>query len=529
MSYIWSPEKKFSTWRRLWIALAKAEQELGIPITDEQIAQMEEHIMDIDFERAEEKEAETRHDVMAHVYTFGECCPAAQGIIHMGATSCFVGDNTDIVQLKEGMELLQRKIVKLLDQMKTFALEHRAHATLGFTHYQAAQLTTVGKRMTLYMQDFLMDLEHLDREMDDLPLRGLKGTTGTQATFLELFGGDHAKVKECNRKVCEYMGFKKWIAVSGQTYTRKIDYHILSILSGVAQSAYKMCGDIRLLANLKEIEEPFGKDQIGSSAMAYKRNPMRSERVCSLARYVMSLPAAAAQTHATQWFERTLDDSSIRRIILPEAFLAVDVILNIVANITDGLQVWPQVIRAHVMAELPFMATEKILMACCKKGGDRQVLHHAIRAHSMEAGKVVKAEGKANDLLERVRRDPLFAAIHEELDDLVDPMLFVGRAPEQVDEFMVSEIVPMLNKHHILLMIDNQDGEDDEVEDAEEELDEEEDDVDDVDEDEEDVDDKLLSRIFIRLSLAAGLLFIPAHLGLSSSSLLVPRPLLFQP
>jgi len=458
MSYIWSPEKKFSTWRRLWIALAKAEKELGIDITDEQIAQMEAHVMDIDFERAEKKEKETRHDVMAHVYTYGEAAPAAQGIIHMGATSCFVGDNTDIVQLKEGMELLQRKLVKLLAQMKTFAVEQRAHATLGFTHYQAAQLTTVGKRMTLYMQDFLIDLEHLEREIAALPMRGLKGTTGTQATFLELFEGDHEKVKECNRKVCEYMGFNKWVAVSGQTYTRKIDYHILSVLSGVAQSAYKMCGDIRLLANLKEIEEPFGKDQIGSSAMAYKRNPMRSERVCSLARYVMGLPAAAAQTHATQWFERTLDDSSIRRIILPEAFLAVDVILNIVANVTDGLQVWPQVIRAHVMAELPFMATEKILMACCKKGGDRQALHHAIREHSMDAGRVVKAEGKPNDLLERIRLDPLFSVVHNELDELVDPMLFVGRAPEQVDEFISEEIDPILAKHKELLAVENKDG-----------------------------------------------------------------------
>jgi adenylosuccinate lyase len=312
--------------------------------------------------------------------------------------------------------------------------------------------------MTLYMQDFLMDLNNVNRELESLPMRGLKGTTGTQATFLELFEGDHEKVKECNRKVCAYMGFDKWVAVSGQTYTRKIDYQILSVLSGIAQSAYKMCGDIRLLANLKEIEEPFGKDQIGSSAMAYKRNPMRSERVCSLARYVMGLPAAAAQTHATQWFERTLDDSSIRRIILPEGFLAVDVILNIVANVTDGLQVWPQVIRKNLMAELPFMATEKILMACCKKGGDRQVLHHAIREHSMDAGKVVKAKGKPNDLMERIKKDPLFASVHDELDALVDPMLFVGRAPEQVDEFLAEEIDPVLKKYAALLTIANKDG-----------------------------------------------------------------------
>jgi len=458
MSNIWSPEKKFSTWRKLWVALATAEKELGIAITDEQIKELSENIMNIDFEKAEAKETETRHDVMAHVYTYGEVAPSAKGIIHLGATSCFVGDNTDIVQIKESLVILRRKLVQLLDQMRIFAENNRALPTLGFTHYQAAQLTTVGKRCTLWMQDFLIDLNEIERHIDTLPMRGLKGTTGTQATFLELFEGDHKKVTDCNKRVCELMGFDKWVPVSGQTYTRKIDYQILSALSGIAQSAYKMCGDIRLLANLKEIEEPFAKTQIGSSAMAYKRNPMRSERVCSLARYVMSLPVNAAHTHATQWFERTLDDSAIRRIILPEAFLAIDVILNLCSNITNGMVVYDRVIHARVMSELPFMATEKILMECVKAGGDRQDLHEAIRVHSMEAGKRVKMEGVANDLLERIQNDDLFSAIHNKIESLVKPIDFVGRAPEQVDEFVEEHITPLLTKYKDDLNIASTDG-----------------------------------------------------------------------
>ena len=364
MSFVWSPAMKFTTWRKLWIALATAEQELGIDISDEQLAEMREKMYDVDFEFAAQKEREFRHDVMGHVHAFGEVAPAAMPIIHLGATSCYVGDNTDLVQLRDALYLVKRKLVQTINILKEFAVKYRDLPTLGYTHYQPAQLTTVGKRCTLWMQDLLLDLQKVDREIKDLPMRGVKGTTGTQASFLELFNGDHDKVKALNKRVTELMGFEKVIPVSGQTYTRKIDYSVLSVLSGVAQSAYKMCGDIRLLSNLKEVEEPFSKTQIGSSAMAYKRNPMRSERVCSLARYVMGLPNAAANTHASQWFERTLDDSAIRRIILPEGFLATDVILTMLSNIGDGLHVWPNVVKAHVMAELPFMSTEVILMEC---------------------------------------------------------------------------------------------------------------------------------------------------------------------
>jgi adenylosuccinate lyase len=364
MSFIWSPAMKFSTWRKLWTALATAEQELGLDISDEQLKSMREKLYEIDFEFAAKKEAEFRHDVMGHVHAFGQVAPEAMPIIHLGATSCYVGDNTDLIQIRDALKLIQRKIIQVLATMKEFAVKYRDLPTLGFTHYQPAQLTTVGKRCTLWMQDLLLDLERVNYEIDSLPMRGVKGTTGTQASFLELFDGDHEKVKALNRRVCELMGFTHSIAVSGQTYTRKIDYAVLSVLSAIAQSAYKMCGDIRLLANLKEVEEPFSKTQIGSSAMAYKRNPMRSERVCSLARYIMGLPSAAANTHASQWFERTLDDSAIRRIILPEGFLGADVILSLLNNIADGLHVWPNVVKAHVLAELPFMATENIIMEC---------------------------------------------------------------------------------------------------------------------------------------------------------------------
>jgi len=364
MSFIWSPAMKFTTWRKLWTALATAEQELGLDITDAQLAEMRAHLYDVDFVLAAQKESEFRHDVMGHVHAFGAQAPSAMPVIHLGATSCYVGDNTDLIQIREALHLIKRKLVKVLATLKTFAVKYKDMPTLGFTHYQPAQLTTVGKRCTLWMQDLMLDLERVDREIENLPMRGVKGTTGTQASFLELFDGDHDKVKALNRRVCELMGFKTAIPVSGQTYTRKIEFFILSVLSGIAQSAYKMCGDVRLLANLKEVEEPFAKTQIGSSAMAYKRNPMRSERVCSIARYVMGLPDGAANTHANQWFERTLDDSAIRRIILPEAFLGTDVILGLLDNISDGLHVWPEVVRAHVMAELPFMATENILMEC---------------------------------------------------------------------------------------------------------------------------------------------------------------------
>jgi len=451
MSAIFSPAMKFTTWRKLWLALATSEQELGIDVSDEQLQQMKDNLYNIDFDKAAEFEGKFRHDVMGHVHAFGDVAPAAMPIIHLGATSCYVGDNTDIIQLKEAMKLVQQKLVQTLAILKVFAEKYKDVPTLGFTHYQPAQLTTVGKRATLWMQDLLLDYERVTYEMENLPMRGVKGTTGTQATFLELFDGDHDKVKSLNEKVCSKMGFDKCIAVSGQTYTRKIDYHVLSLLSGIAQSAYKMCGDIRLLANLKEVEEPFAKNQIGSSAMAYKRNPMRSERCCSLSRYIMSLPPSAANTHANQWFERTLDDSAIRRIILPEGFLAVDVVLNLLMNIADGMVVWPKVVEKHVMEELPFMATEVILMECVKAGGDRQELHEAIRLHSMDAGAVVKGEGKSNDLLERIAKDPLFKAVWDTLDTLVDPMLFIGRSKEQTDEFLAEEIAPVLEKEKNVL------------------------------------------------------------------------------
>lgn len=458
MSSIFSPAMKFTTWRKLWLALAASEQELGLDITDVQLQQMQDNLYNIDFDKAAEYEAKFRHDVMGHVHAFGEVAPAAMPIIHLGATSCYVGDNTDLVQLKEALKLVQQKLVQTLNILKVFAEKYKEMPTLGFTHYQPAQLTTVGKRCTLWMQDLLMDYERITHELENLPMRGVKGTTGTQATFLELFDGDHDKVKQLNEKVCAKMGFDKCIAVSGQTYSRKLDYHILSLLSGVAQSAYKMCGDIRLLANLKEIEEPFAKNQIGSSAMAYKRNPMRSERCCSLSRYVMSLPVNAANTHANQWFERTLDDSAIRRIILPEGFLAVDVVLNLLMNIADGMVVWPKVVEKHVMEELPFMATEKILMECVKAGGDRQELHEGIRVHSMDAGKVVKGEGKPNDLLTRLAKDPLFATVHDQLETLVDPQLFIGRSKEQTEEFLAEEIDPLLEKQKALLAKEVLDG-----------------------------------------------------------------------
>jgi len=446
MGYNWSPQRKHSTWRRLWVALAESERELGLPITEEQIAQMKAHLDDIDFEAAERKESELRHDVMSHIHVFGDLCPAARPIIHLGATSCYVTDNTELIQMRDGLKLVKGKLAKAVRELATVAEKYKDLPTLGFTHYQPAQLTTVGKRFSLYLQDFVMDIERVEHEIDSIPFRSVKGTTGTQASFMELFNGDEGKIRALESMVAEKMGFKKIVALSGQTYTRKVDYHVLSALSGIAQSAYKYAGDVRLLANLKEIEEPFESKQVGSSAMAYKRNPMRSERVCSLARYLMSLPANAAQTHAVQWFERTLDDSANRRIVLPEAFLTADIILSLVANVTKGVQVWPKVIAAHVAQELPFMATENILMAAVRAGGDRQTLHEAIREHSMEAGRKVKAEGAPNDLLERLSGDPLFSSISGKFAEILDPKSFVGRAPGQVSAYLKEVALPLLER-----------------------------------------------------------------------------------
>jgi adenylosuccinate lyase len=447
MSYNWSPQKKHSTWRKLWLALATAEKELGLDITDEQIEQMSNHLEDIDFELVSAKEKELRHDVMSHIFAFGQLCPAAKPIIHLGATSCYVTDNTELIQIRDGLKIIQEKLLTVISSLKEVAIEYKDMPTLGFTHYQPAQLTTVGKRFTLYLQDFIFDLERLVSEMNQLPFRSVKGTTGTQASFLALFDGDHEKVKSLEAKVAKEMGFERVIGVSGQTYTRKIDFYVMSVLSAISQSAYKFAGDIRLLANLKEIEEPFGANQVGSSAMAYKRNPMRSERVCSLARFVMSLPSNAANTHSNQWFERTLDDSANRRITLPEAFLTTDVILSLVRNILQGIQVWPNVIAKRVNSELPFMATENIMMAAVQEGGDRQELHEAIRTHSMEAGKKVKMEGGDNDLLDRIKADSVFERIADKIDDLVDPVAFVGRSPQQVVDFIANEVDPILAQY----------------------------------------------------------------------------------
>lgn len=465
MSSIFSPASKFTLWRKLWLALATSQMELGLSsssnnnvISPSQLEEMKDQLHNIDFDKANKYETKFRHDVMAHVHTYGTVAPTAAPILHLGATSCYVGDNADILQMKLGLQLVQRKILKVLQVLSTFATQYKDVPTLGYTHYQPAQLTTVGKRCTLWMHDFLLDYHRVKQEIDTLPLRGVKGTTGTQASFLELFGGDHTKVRQLEILVAKKLGFydkkAKVVAVSGQTYTRKIDYHILSLLSAISQSVYKMCGDLRLLSNLKEIEEPFDDKggQVGSSAMPYKRNPMRCERACSLARYVMSLPINGAHTSANQWLERTLDDSAVRRIVLPEAFLGVDVILNLVINIGSGLVVWPNVIHKHVMEELPFMATEVILMECVKAGGDRQELHEAMRVHSFEAGRVVKGCGLANDLLVRIGNDPLFAAVHgNKLMNLVNPTLFVGRAVEQTMEFLKEEVMPVLEEERELL------------------------------------------------------------------------------
>jgi|EP00945_MAST-04E_sp_MAST-4E-sp1_P002371 adenylosuccinate lyase len=451
MSYVWSPEKKFTTWRSLWIHLAEGQRELGLDISEEQIAELRRYRTNINYEVAKEREKQVRHDVMSHVHAYGVQCPSASGIIHLGATSCFIADNTELVQIRDGMRLIYKKLAHVMKHLRAFSEQYKALPTLGFTHYQPAQLVTVGKRSSLWLQDFLFDFQQLEFLLEKLPLRGIKGTTGTQASFLELFEGDHEKVVALDRLVSEKLGFARTIPVSGQTYSRKLDYQVIACLSAICQSAYKMGGDIRLLANLKEIEEPFGKSQIGSSAMAYKRNPMRSERMCSLARFVMSLASSAANTASNQWLERTLDDSANRRLTLPEAFLGTDVVLNLAINIIDGLQVWPNVIKSRVMSELPFMTTEVILMAAVKAGGNRQELHEAIREHSMAAGRRVKTEGAANDLLDRIKADALFAAVHHDLERLVDPSLFIGRCVEQVEGFLKDHVDPVLvSKAHLL-------------------------------------------------------------------------------
>lgn len=451
MLEIFSPKFKFSTWRKLWYTLAETEKELGLAITDEQLAEMKANINNIDYELADEMEKKFRHDVMAHVHTFGTIAPKAMPIIHLGATSAYVGDNTDLIQIKEGLNILKKKLINVMDSLAKFSNEYKDLPTLGFTHFQAAQLTTVGKRATLWLQSLILDLEELEFREDTLRFRGVKGTTGTQASFQELFDGDYKKVKELDEKVAEKMGFNKRFLVTGQTYDRKIDSEISNLLSNIAQSAHKFTNDLRLLQHLKEIEEPFEKNQIGSSAMAYKRNPMRSERISSLAKFVIALQQSTAMTASTQWFERTLDDSANKRLALPQAFLAVDAILIIWKNILEGLVVYPKMIEKHIMAELPFMATEYIIMEGVKKGGDRQELHELIRVHSMEAGKQVKVEGLENDLIERIINDVSFDIDREKLMEILDPKNFIGFAPAQVVDFLESEVYPILEKNKELL------------------------------------------------------------------------------
>ena len=444
-------EKRFRLWRKLWIALAESEMELGLPVSQAQIDEMKAHAEDIDYERAEKYEREVRHDVMAHVKTFGDAAPSAAPIIHLGATSCFVDCNSELIIMKDGLDIILKKLVNVMDKLKTFALKYKDMPTLGFTHLQPAQLTTVGKRATLWLQDLMLDYEDLVNLMDHFRLRGVKGTTGTQASFLDLFDGDEEKVRELERRVVAKMGYEKVYGVTGQTYPRKFDYNVLCVLSQIAQSAYKFSNDIRILQNMKEVEEPFEKSQIGSSAMAYKRNPMRCERMGSLARYMLSLPMNSAVTASTQWFERTLDDSANRRIVNAQAFLTVDAILNIYMNVADNLVVYDKVIAKHIAAELPFMATENIMMECVKAGGNRQELHEKIRVLSMEAGKNVKLEGKENNLIDLIRKDDDFKAVHDRLDDILDAKKFVGRAPKQTAEFIAREIDPILARHKDLL------------------------------------------------------------------------------
>lgn len=445
MAALFGPDRKFSTWRRLWLELARAQQKLGLDITNVQLKEMEKHLDDIDYRKASGYEKKFRHDVMAHVYTFGDAAPKAAPIIHMGATSCYVGDNADLIIMREGLRLLAGKLAALIDRLGKFAKKYRAMPAMGFTHFQPAQLTTVGKRATLWCYDFVMDLDELERRIETMPFRGVKGTTGTQASFLALFDGSHTKVKRLDEMVAKAFGFKHRCAVTGQTYPRKIDKMVVDTLASIAQSAHKMCNDIRLLANLKELEEPFEKSQIGSSAMAYKRNPMRCERTTGLARLVMSLASSPAMTAAEQWLERTLDDSANRRVSIAEAFLATDGILEILINVASGIVVYPKVIAARVNAELPFMATENILMAGVQAGGSRQALHEKIRVHSHAAAAQVKQHGKENDLLDRLKNDPTFAKV--DLKKVMNPKDYIGRAPEQVNEFITDIVAPIRRKY----------------------------------------------------------------------------------
>lgn len=451
MKEIFSPDRKFKTWRRLWIALAKSEKALGLNITGEQIAEMEKFKDDINYDVAKAREKEVRHDVMSHVYAYGVQCPKAKAIIHLGATSCYVGDNTDIIIMTEGLKLIRKKLVNVIYRLKIFADEYKNLPTLGFTHFQPAQLTTVGKRACLWIQELLMDLEDVEYQLSKAKLLGSKGTTGTQASFLELFDGDHEKVKKLDEMITKEMGFDAYFPVSGQTYSRKLDSQFLNVLSSIAQSAYKFSNDLRLLQHLKEVEEPFEKSQIGSSAMAYKRNPMRSERISSLARYVIANSINPAITASTQWFERTLDDSANKRISVPESFLAVDAILNIYLNVATGMVVYPKVIEQHILKELPFMATENIMMQAVKNGGDRQELHEKIRIHSMAAARVVKEEGKENDLIERIVNDESFNLNLDDIKAVLKPENFIGRAKEQTEEFLRDYVSPVLNKYKDVL------------------------------------------------------------------------------
>lgn len=451
MAENFSDEKRFKLWRKLWIALAESEMELGLNITQEQIDEMKKYAEDINFELAEKFEREVRHDVMAHVKAFGSQATSAMPIIHLGATSCYVDCNSELIIAADAIEIIKTKLVNVMDKLAKFALKYKDMPALGFTHLQPAQLTTVGKRATLWLQDLTMDYNNLVNLQKSFKLRGVKGTTGTQASFMELFGGDEDKVKELEKKVVSKLGFESVYGVTGQTYPRKFDYNVLCVLSQIAQSAYKFSNDIRILQNMKEIEEPFEKSQIGSSAMAYKRNPMRSERMGSLARFVISLPMNCAVTAGTQWFERTLDDSANRRIVIAQAFLALDGILNIYMNVSENLVVYDKVIAKHIAAELPFMATENIMMECVKAGGNRQELHERIRVLSMEAGKNVKVEGKENNLIELIKNDNYFAVVHDKLDDILDAKKFIGRAPSQVVEFIENEVNPILNENACVL------------------------------------------------------------------------------
>ena len=451
MQYIFSPDMKFRTWRKLWIALAETERELGLNITQEQIDEMKAHADDINYDVAKERERQGRHDVMSHVYAFGVQCPKAKGIIHLGATSCYVGDNTDIIVMTEALKLVRKKLVNVIAELSKFAAQYKDQPTLAFTHFQPAQPTTVGKRATLWTQEFLMDLEDLEYVLSTMKLLGSKGTTGTQASFLELFEGDQETIDKIDPMIAEKMGFRSCYPVSGQTYSRKVDTRVLNILAGIAASAHKMSNDIRLLQHLKEVEEPFEKSQIGSSAMAYKRNPMRSERIASLSRYVMIDALNPAITSATQWFERTLDDSANKRLSVPEGFLAIDGILDLCLNVVDGLVVYPKVIEKRLMSELPFMATENIMMDAVKAGGDRQELHERIRELSMEAGKNVKVEGKDNNLLELIAADPAFNLTLEDLQKSMDPSRYTGRAKEQTEAFIANVVQPVLDAHKDLL------------------------------------------------------------------------------